>query len=91
MPEAPEVDEVLSTPTLLRSFWDRAETRSEIDQVTHFNLKRVRYSHQLLETDPHLPVLQPVNVGVRGGLTDHAREFPLREVRVLPCSSDRRT
>lgn len=33
MPEAPEAGEMPTISTLLRSFWHRAETQSEIDQV----------------------------------------------------------
>lgn len=79
MPEAPEVGEMLSIPTLPSSFWHRAETQSEIDEVAHLHAERVRDPSQLLEPDLDLPLLDAGDIGVGVGLADHARELALRE------------
>ena len=67
MPEAPEAGEMPTISTLLRSFWHRAETQSEIDQVAHLHAERVRDPSQLLEPDLDLPLLDAGDVGVELG------------------------
>lgn len=89
MPEAPEAGEMPTISTLLRSFWHRAETQSEIDQVAHLHAERVRDPSQLLEPDLDLPLLDAGDVGVGVGLADHARERALREALRQALLADR--